>query len=309
MSTCILVADGDEKAGQDLALLQVIEGLAYGRQAERVDITFDFLLDNRRNTPSRLIFVHRGRTVLQPSGENLLSSCGKENLGKNSSLAILRGIYKKRLWSSGGQRGFYERENCYLCKPAPIPVEHWVPGAIEIRPCEDFALAEEDVFLPFSAFEATLPAKRSWLRLHLVVAGATYEYLVKRQIHFWVDGPGRVLEQIAEKDIPQRGYLVPGAADFFNHRLKPHWISADAYDVVIYGKGIDEVDSEVISEPITGDVFEAPLDKAIQCYARHYVTRSPEFWIDCCYADDLAEIRNYRDKSRITSASPQGVSG
>lgn len=310
MSTCILVADGDGQGGSNLALLQVVEALAYSRQDEKVSITFDFLFENKRTSPCRLLFVHRGHTVLQPRGENLISSSPKKGLDSWSSLAVLNEIYKDRICRSNGRMGFCERENCYLCREKPTPIDHWQPEAIEIKPCADLECAPQDSFPPVSAFEApAVPVGVSWFRIHLLIRGLTYEYLVKSQFHFWVDGPERVLDQIGEKDLPERGYLVPMAESFFYERLKPHYISTEAYDVVIYRKGVDCVDADVLSEPITGDVFEAPLANEIQEKARRYVTRSGRFWIDCCYADDLAKCRKTANIAVPDTIVGQPVSG
>ncbi|MBN1514275.1 MAG: hypothetical protein JXB13_19825 [Phycisphaerae bacterium] len=297
MSMCMIVADGESKRGEGIELLQVIESLAYHKSNEKVAILFDFMVKNNRDCASSLLLVHRGLARMCVAKGNLLHDgvmraqplSGREMVSREQ---VLCELYRDHITAQNGSHerrmGFRKRRDCYRLDDE----FHWVdvaaPGNVSARTCIE---ENETVgFPPFSAFETSgLPAHAtSWFRVELDIEGLTYDYLVKRHLHFWVDGPDRVLKQIVEEDLPLRGYLRPGANDFLRTRVHGQILRPLAYDVVIFRPGVPEVDVDTVCAPVTGDVYSATIENTLLDNRVHfYVTRSPEFWIDVAYAMGL----------------------
>lgn len=301
MSFCLIIADAEGLEGKDLQLLQVIESLIYNRSERKVLITFDIFLKNQRSQECELILVHRGLNSCKPSTENLISSKNPnpnpDSWSDNSVISredILRAIYGSRIIDSLpnelSKPGFVERSNCFGIKKDHTTIDNCDPKKIKVNPLLllEEKVWENGVFPPFSAFAISpLPPGTSWFRFESNIAGKTYDYFVDYPIHFWVDGPNRVMNQILNEDIPQRGHLQPECAEFFNTKVMGHILKPIAYDIVIHRPGTDGVNGDICCSPSTGDEFVASLSHpAIAKRAFHFVTRSTVFWIDLYYSDD-----------------------
>ena len=293
MSQCIIVADADQQKvkSDDLALLQVIEAIAYHRAEGTAKITLDLLISNQRSGPCKLLLVHRGTVSFESANTNLLRddvSLIKQIPEQGiPSDAVLKAIYEHRIESRKDLKsGFLERVNCFSCAETKTIVDYSDPQLVSMSQQISAASGDEDyIFLPYSCVEiGTMPHGLSWFRVRLRLSGATYRYLIESPGHFWVDGPERVLEQIEKQDLPERGSLCTGAKEFFDSRISAHALTPKAYDVVVFRPGVAGVDTDTECTPITGGVYSAAIeDPSAKRLAHLFVTRSPSFWIDVAY--------------------------
>ena len=293
---CIILSDADKKVKdfRDLHLLQVVEAIAYSKESKSAQVYVDILLESKRDTPCDLYLVHRGKVTVAASEENLL--CTKEKkiyanshpeASKFTTSELLYKIYQHRVKSlKSGIKLFHERRNCYLTEKEAVRIEHWDQGSVRIEP----VLEEQgkDNAPPFTAFKIyNLQPGYSWQRYVFDLKGSSYEYLVDNVPMFWVDGPDRVKKQLLDDELPHRNYLLPECDEFFKSNIRDFEIPIKAYDVVIPQPGVKGIDSRVGCEPVTADIFDAPINDpdAAKC-ANLFVSRTMDFWISVWYKDD-----------------------
>jgi len=289
VSLCVILADATQRGGEKLTLRQVIECLAYDHTKRCVLISVDMLITNERQEDASLFLVHRGAVKVRQLPSIKFRHAVMDKDGELTAEEILKRIYSKRLVVKDDQTGidgYHERENCHGMKIKPTRIHHSCPSGIDARLVDamDWRLSEVE-FLPFTAFDLpSIPSGTSWIRVGLTVEGPTYDDLVASQAHFWVNGPDFVVKEIRDKDLPERGYLVPGCEDFFGSRVIRQKLDAAAYDVVILQPGVKDVPQTVDCTPVNGKVFEASIDDELAAkHARLFVSRSSAFWIDCTY--------------------------
>lgn len=273
-----------------MQVLQVIEGLAFGRQRRMVSIRVELLVYNENDAETSLVVVHRGRVTAELAPRVLLSASALHQCSAHADPAscedVLLHIYGSRLLTEP-EFGFRERRNCFGVADALTTVDHVGQDPVRLIPLLSDTVKSEvaGVFAPFSAYEIHgILRGRSWVSLLLELQGPSYDHLVGGQEHFWVDGPDRVLEQIVRDDLRERGYLQPGAEELFRSRIAPFRIEPKAYDIAIFRPGTAGADTPIACTPVTGDVYQASVhDPFAQSRADFFITRSLRFLIDLCY--------------------------
>ena len=301
MSLCIIIADADKKRDDRLRLMQIVESLVYNREKKSVSISFDVLVGNQRGEEVSLFLVHRGLSPCVLQRDNLLSyeRQSPDQWRDEDAVpreAVLRAVYQDDKQIIDPVKGrattpkFHERRDSFGLQNAPTTIDCMEQSGLSIS---TEILAKEDdwpegIFPPFSAFRVgPLRPGNSWFRIVMEMTGLSYDYLVDYPVHFWVDGPHRVQQQILEKDIPLRGHMMPECEAFFKTHIADFVLEPIAYDVVIHLPGTDGVSGRIVAEPCSGDEYVASITHpAVSKRAVRFVTRSPEFWIDLRYADD-----------------------
>lgn len=285
---CVIVASGDPKTQAEIEVEQVIEALCYSREGSSVRIRLELLVHSSQQGAS-LLLAHRAHVTGNLSRSLPLHSVPKDRSG--TALAsredVLAGVYDGRFVRDKDGVSFLERRNCFRVEDTATVIDHVDPV---LRQDVLLPRGQNDApgaFPPFTAIEvAGIDKGRTWFAMDLDLKGPSYDYLIGTQDRFWVDGPDRVLAQIREEDIPQRGYLSPEAQTLLDSRLVPGRLTPKAYDIVIFGPGVEGVSDGLVSTPLTGDVYRAPVENGFaKAKAELFVTRSLAFWVDLCFDD------------------------
>jgi len=280
---CIVLSDGI--GGGGLRVPQVIEALLYSKSSRKALIYLDVMVANA-NRDSTLLVLHPGLVSREDSCKSSLvydspDGC-QPSPPEHSPDLVLRSVYRNRLRkaTADSRPEFHERKNCFLLgDTGKTAIDAWLMP--EIAVCDPGGPRPQPNQVPaFTCFKVErLPMGISWFRFVLRLENASYAYLVGDHSRFWVDGPDHV-KSLVRKELIARGDAARRPLAFFEDAFaESRLVSPTAYDIVVFKPGTAGVDTKVLCQPASADVYENTNHPETE-RAHLFVTRSPKFWID-----------------------------
>lgn len=305
---CFITSESCKKDGStcQLKVPQIIEALAYEKANARARIMLDCWVDNSGPDDAELLLVHPAEVSLEENNCRNLLNHSKNIVGTSRSKKvvysqedILFRIYQKRI---DKDRGFLKRLNCYRQEDTSTCMDNDSAGL----QFTTMKLSENGKSPNYTVIKVSgIKTGKTWFRVAVFLENKAYQQFVGEQPHFWIEGPSKVesfIKNNLENDIAMQDLGVSKEKEFFDQTVHANMIHPDAYDIVVFRKGVDGTTSDVLCDAITSDVYRAQIiDPIADELAYLYVSRSPDFWIDVCYADDprlapISETILYSDK-------------
>ena len=272
--------------GEKLKIIQIIETLAYRHAKRRVDLSFDFIVQNPATQPQQLRLLHRG--VVEMKLESFHPTTSDER--------------QKLIWKLYEERGriqyedgcpdrisFHARDNCFRHVEKPIEVElmrlHEQAGPLNLEKRPDGY--ENADLVPFTSVVLPMPIPPGppvAFRVNITIPPPTYDYLVGNgTTSFSVDSSELLLNYIKKLDIPRLAHGDKAWSDLLAD-LEKDRIIPQAYDIVILtGNGNG---NRVKAHPESDGVIRIPPEGPELSDALYwYYTNSSRFFLSLRYLD------------------------
>ncbi len=312
---CFITSESGKKddSPRQMKVHQIIEALAYEKANARARIMLDCWVENSGPDGAELLLVHPGKATLEekpcfhllkyPELQKTTVRLESEKLTQENMLFF---IYAKRLkFLPDSKSGFSRRLNCYRQEDIPTFMDNDCAGL----QFTTGTLSEDGKTPNYTVIKVSgIKKGKTWFRVVVLLENRAYQQFVGEQPHFWIEGPSKVEEFIKsaiKADLAMQNSDGSKEWDFFEHTICSNIIYPDAYDIVVFRKGVEGMDSDIFCDAITSDVYLAHItDPIAEKHAYLYVSRSPDFWIDVCYADDQRLLPLNKTMSLDKAATP-----
>lgn len=277
---CFLFA---EENSNTLKIKQTIQALEFCYDAKYVNITLDLLIDNYSENKQSLNIIHKGKVNFVNTSGNLFSksttSEGLSASGNNIPEDVIYEVYKNRIDSKDNSFFFKERNNYLSLKNKHTEILKIFDASNNL---EEFALPDDVDVPPFTAYTINnLPKGISLSRVKMEMKNDSYMYYIGTLPRFYIEGP----KEVENRLINREDYSWSPNYEVFEEKLKANIIYPSFYDILIFQRGVGEVDSKINCEVLTPLLHFVPItnDTLLGDLVDVYTSESKSFKMDTQY--------------------------